>query len=183
MEVQQCVSLARYIFIELFSGVIFSLSFFLCTKLLLSYVLKTKQNKKPEFAASCCTCSVRLGEDTCFPPSLLASVLILLMITHRYRADLHVLLYLVCVCVCACGGSKRWRALWWLFVIDLIMENSPWHCSWRVHGLWHLHEKYSRGASFCHKTPVDKAQPWQGAKKERDAVKKERKGYIMTKRR
>lgn len=51
-------------------------------------------------------------------------------------------------------------------MIDLIMENSPWRCSQRVQGLWHLHEKYSCCAGFCHKTPVDKARLWQTAKRE-----------------
>lgn len=65
------------------------------------------------------------------------------------------------------GGGEGWRIVWRLFVIDLIMENSPWHCSQRMQGLWHLHEKYSCCAGFCHKMPVDKAQPWQAAKRER----------------
>lgn len=64
------------------------------------------------------------------------------------------------------GGRKGRRALWWLFVIDLIMENSPWHRSQMVQGLWHLHEKYSCCVDFCHKRPVDKAKPRQTAKRE-----------------
>ncbi len=75
--------------------------------------------------------------------------------------------------VCVGGGCKGWRALRWLFVIDLIMENSPWHGSQRVQGLWHLHEKYSCCAGFCHKMPVDKAQPWQTAKREQEGHFKE----------
>ncbi|KAI9522360.1 hypothetical protein NQZ68_036692 [Dissostichus eleginoides] len=59
-----------------------------------------------------------------------------------------------------------WRTLRSLFVIDLIMENSPWLGSQREQGLWHLHEKYSCCAGFCHRTTVDKAQPWQTAKRE-----------------
>lgn len=70
----------------------------------------------------------------------------------------------------------------WLFVIDLIMENSPWHCSQMMQGLWHLREKYSCCAGFCHKMPVDKAWPWQTARRDKDGererliLKKERQG-------
>lgn len=57
-------------------------------------------------------------------------------------------------------------------MIDLVMESGPWHGSQRAQDLWHLHEKYSCSADFCHKTPVDKAQLWPTAKRERTALKK-----------
>lgn len=63
------------------------------------------------------------------------------------------------------GGGEGCRALRWLFVIDLIMENSPRHRSWRARGPWLLYEKCSCCVGFCHTAPVDKARPWQDARK------------------
>lgn len=75
-----------------------------------------------------------------------------------------------CVCMCGCqSGSavQRWRAPQCLFAIDLIKENSPGLRTQRAWGLWHLYEKYSRSADFCHTTPVDKTQLWPTANSER----------------
>lgn len=115
-----------------------------------------KETVEFESAASQCTCFVRLGKDTCW---------------HCYHTTTRV----IAACVCVRGGGKGWRALRCLIVIDLIMENSPQHCSQRVQGLWHLYEKYSCCAGFCHKTPVDKAQLWQTAKREGE---REREGHF-----
>lgn len=154
--------LTRFYFVGLFSFLLlfnwFLHIFRSFTTLLLTFIFKSK--KEIECAASWCTCSVRLGEDTCVfsvTACLSAAATALLVIARTQRADRHTLCYLVCEC------KRRVAEVRY----DLIMENSPWHRSQRAQELWHHSEKYSCCAGFCHKTPVDEAQPWQTAKRGR----------------
>lgn len=90
------------------------------------YKFTVEEKVEFECAASWCTCSVSLGKDTCVPstPACLSAAATALLVNARtHGADLCACCFTWCVCVGGGGG---------LFVIDLIMENSPWRCSQKV---------------------------------------------------